>query len=59
MLVNAKVLASADARICGNDTADTTVRCYPGAQGGVETAYSFLRFVYAMDGGSFSNVQSE
>lgn len=53
------MLASADARICGNDTADTIVRCYSGAQGGVETAYSFLRFVYAMDGGSLSNVQSE
>jgi len=53
------MLASADARICGNDTADTIVRCYSGAQGGVETAYSFLRFVYAMDKGSLSNVQSE
>ena len=26
MLVDVKMLASADARICGNDTADTTVR---------------------------------
>ena len=53
-----KLLASADARICGIDTAEATVRCYSGAQGGVETAYSFLRFVYAMLG-SLSNVQSE
>ena len=59
MLVDAKMLASADARVRGNDTDDTIVRCYSGAQGGVETAYSFLRFVYAMDGGSLSNVQSE
>lgn len=42
MLVDAKMLASADARICGNDTDDTIVRCYSGAQGGVETAYSFF-----------------